>query len=48
MTETSRHGAQDGADITSPATMPAGGWGIRGWLSAIYTNPHARVGHNEG
>ena len=37
MTETSRHGAQDGSDITSPVAMPAGGWGIRGWLSALYT-----------
>jgi hypothetical protein len=29
--------ALDGADITSPSAMPAGGSGIRGWLSAIYT-----------
>jgi len=29
-----REMAQDGKDITA-ATMPAGGWGIRGWLSAI-------------
>ena len=27
--------AEDGTDITGP-TMPAGGQGIRGWLSAIY------------
>lgn len=29
--------AQDGADITTPTAMPAGGSGIRGWLSAIWT-----------
>lgn len=29
--------AQDGADITTPTAMPAGGVGIRGWLSAIWT-----------
>lgn len=30
--------AQDGTDITSPSpAMPAGGSGIRGWLSAIWT-----------
>jgi hypothetical protein len=29
--------AQDGTDITSPTAMPAGGVGIRGWLSAIWT-----------
>ena len=29
--------AQDGVDITSPTAMPAGGSGIRGWLSAIWT-----------
>uniref|UniRef100_A0A6M3LIQ6 Uncharacterized protein n=1 Tax=viral metagenome TaxID=1070528 RepID=A0A6M3LIQ6_9ZZZZ len=36
-TETVREMAQDGADITA-AVMPSGGWGIRGWLSAIYTH----------
>jgi len=35
-TETVRQMAQDGADISSPQTMPDGGWGVRGWLSAIY------------
>lgn len=29
--------AQDGSDISSPTAMPAGGVGIRGWLSAIFT-----------
>lgn len=29
--------AQDGTDITTPTAMPAGGAGIRGWLSAIWT-----------
>lgn len=29
--------AKDGTDITSPTAMPAGGIGIRGWLSAIWT-----------
>jgi len=37
-TETVRQMAQDGADISSPATMPTGGWGVRGWLSAIFTS----------
>lgn len=27
----------DGVDITTPTAMPAGGVGIRGWLSAIWT-----------
>ena len=36
-TETVREMSQDGADITTPIAMPAGGWGIRGWLSALYT-----------
>lgn len=27
----------DGVDITAPTAMPAGGVGIRGWLSAIWT-----------
>jgi hypothetical protein len=29
--------AQDGTDISSPTAMPAGGAGIRGWLSSIWT-----------
>jgi hypothetical protein len=29
--------AQNGTDITSPTAMPAGGAGVRGWLSAIWT-----------
>lgn len=29
--------ALDGSDITLPTAMPAGGVGIRGWLSAIWT-----------
>lgn len=29
--------SQDGTDITTPTAMPAGGVGIRGWLSAIWT-----------
>jgi len=29
--------AQDGSDVTTPFAMPAGGVGIRGWLSAIWT-----------
>jgi hypothetical protein len=36
--ETQRVVAQDGKDISSATPLPAGGWGIRGWLSAIYTN----------
>jgi len=36
--ETFRNMAQDGADISSPYAMPSGGWGIRGWLSAIWTS----------
>lgn len=32
-----REMSQDGVDILSPATMPSGGWGIRGWLSALFT-----------
>jgi len=36
-TETVREMSQDGADITTPTAMPTGGWGIRGWLSALYT-----------
>ena len=29
--------AQDGTDISAPTAMPAGGVGIRGWLSSIWT-----------
>lgn len=29
--------ATDGTDITTPTAMPAGGVGMRGWLSAIWT-----------
>jgi hypothetical protein len=29
--------AKDGTDIATPTAMPAGGVGIRGWLSAIFT-----------
>jgi len=38
-TDGNREMAQDGKDITgSTATLTAlGGWGIRGWLSALYT-----------
>jgi len=36
--ETFRQMSQDGADISSPEAMPTGGWGIRGWLSAIWTS----------
>jgi len=32
-----------GADITTPTEMPAGGVGIRGWLSAIYTKLNASL-----
>lgn len=36
--------AQDGTDITSPSpAMPAGGAGIRGWLSAIWTKLNGTV-----
>lgn len=36
--------AQDGTDITTPFSMPAGGVGIRGWLSAIWTKLNGTVG----
>jgi hypothetical protein len=37
--------AQDGTDITSPTpAMPAGGVGIRGWLSAIWTKLNGTIG----
>ena len=29
--------AKDGTDISSPSAMPAGGVGLRGWISAIFT-----------
>lgn len=35
--ETPQIVARDGRDIYSATALPAGGWGIRGWLSAIYT-----------
>lgn len=35
--------AQDGTDIASPTAMPAGGAGIRGWLSAIWTKLNGTV-----
>jgi hypothetical protein len=36
--------AQDGTDITTPVpAMPAGGVGIRGWLSAIWTKLNATL-----
>ena len=35
--------AQDGTDITSPTAMPAGGVGIRGWLSAIWTKLNGTI-----
>ncbi|MCK5605391.1 hypothetical protein KAR91_26100 [Candidatus Pacearchaeota archaeon] len=39
-TETFRDMSQDGHDITgSDAIMPSGGWGIRGWLSAMFNKP---------
>lgn len=33
----------DGVDITTPTAMPAGGVGIRGWLSAIWTKLNGTV-----
>jgi len=44
--ETFRQMSQDGADISSPAALPTGGWGIRGWLSAIYTRMFAAIESN--
>ena len=35
--------AQDGTDITTPTAMPAGGVGIRGWLSAIWTKLNGTI-----
>jgi len=35
-----REMSQDGHDITAASEMPSGGWGIRGWLSAIYRRIH--------
>ncbi|MBW2635992.1 MAG: hypothetical protein JRC86_00450 [Deltaproteobacteria bacterium] len=43
--ETFRDGAQDGADIAG-AVVPTGGWGIRGWLSALYTKFAAAIESN--
>ena len=34
---------QSGTDITTPTAMPAGGAGIRGWLSAIWTKINASL-----
>ena len=36
--------AEDGTDITTPEPMPAGGAGIRGWLSAIWTKLNGTLG----
>ncbi len=36
--------ARDGTDITTPTAMPAGGLGIRGWLSAIWTKLNGTLG----
>ena len=36
--------ALDGTDITTPTAMPAGGVGIRGWLSAIWTKLNGTLG----
>lgn len=36
--------AKDGTDITTPTAMPAGGVGIRGWLSAIWTKLNGTIG----
>lgn len=44
-TETTREMSQDGADITAAASL-AGGWGIRGWLSALYTKFSAAIESN--
>lgn len=35
--------ALDGVDITAPTAMPAGGVGIRGWLSAIWTRLNSQI-----
>lgn len=35
--------AKDGTDISSPTAMPAGGVGIRGWLSAIWTKLNGTI-----
>ena len=32
-----------GTDITTPTAMPAGGTGVRGWLSAIWTKLNASL-----
>jgi hypothetical protein len=36
--------AQDGTDINAPTAMPAGGVGIRGWLSAVWTKLNGTIG----
>lgn len=36
--------ALDGADISTPTAMPAGGAGMRGWLSAIWTKLNGTIG----
>ena len=36
--------ARDGTDISAPTAMPAGGVGIRGWLSAIWTKLNGTLG----
>lgn len=41
--EISSGGALDGRDISAPAAMPSGGWGIRGWLSAIWTKVNGTI-----
>jgi hypothetical protein len=35
--------AKDGTDINTPTAMPAGGAGIRGWLSAIWTKLNGAI-----
>ena len=35
--------AKDGTDINAPTSMPSGGVGIRGWLSAIWTKINGTV-----
>lgn len=35
--------AQDGTDISAPTAMPAGGAGMRGWLSAIWTKLNGSI-----
>ena len=35
--------ARDGTDISAPTAMPAGGVGIRGWLSSIWTKLNGSI-----